>query len=193
MTKSTLMACVVFASSIALAHAQGVPNPFSGMGRDSDKPIAIAADSTTADLRSETATYAGNVRVEQGNLKLRSDSLAIKASKGAILRIEAKGNVVLASPQGHATGANAIYDIAERVVRMSGKVILAQGPNILRGSSLVINLATGRAELTSAGGAGGRVEGVFVPSKTPKTPTLGPLPATKEKPEAPSDETKPTP
>ena len=51
---------------------------------------------------------------------------------------------------------------------MSGKVILAQGPNILRGSSLVINLATGRAELTSQGGAGGRVEGVFVPTKNAK-------------------------
>lgn len=158
-------AAVVFAAS---AHAQSsVPNPFSGMGRDSDKPISIAADTTTADLRSETATYAGNVRVEQGNLKLRSDSLAIKATKGTIMRIEAKGNVVLASPQGQATGATALYDISQRVVTMGGKVILAQGPNILRGSSLVINLANGKAELTGAG-AGGRVEGVFVPAKTPK-------------------------
>ena len=91
------------------------------MGRDSDKPIAIAADTTTADLRSETATYAGNVRVEQGNLKLRSDSLSIKATKGTIMRIEAKGNVVLASPQGQATGGTALYDISQRVVTMGGQ------------------------------------------------------------------------
>jgi lipopolysaccharide export system protein LptA len=185
MIKFVFAAAVAFAYSIASAHAQGVPNPFSGMGRDSDKPIAIAADSTTADIRNETATYAGNVRVEQGSLKMRSDTLAIKASKGAIARIEAKGNVVLASPQGQATGASAVYDIADRVVRMSGKVILAQGPNILRGSSLVINLATGRAELTSQGVAGGRVEGVFVPNKTPKAPSIGPI--------APSNETEPKP
>ncbi|NOT41657.1 MAG: hypothetical protein HOP13_14295, partial [Alphaproteobacteria bacterium] len=50
-------AAVFFAAN---ASAQSVPNPFSGMGRDSDKPISIAADTTTADLRSETATYAGN-------------------------------------------------------------------------------------------------------------------------------------
>jgi lipopolysaccharide export system protein LptA len=155
-----------------------VPNPFSGMGRDSDKPISIAADTTTADLRSETATYAGNVRVEQGNLKLRSDTLAIKATKGTIMRIEAKGNVVLASPQGQATGGTALYDISQRKVTMGGKVVLAQGPNILRGSSLVINLANGKAELTGAG-QGGRVEGVFVPAKTPKinTPIPGTAPA----------------
>ena len=173
-------AAVAFA---AAAQAQGVPNPFSGMGRDSDKPISIAADATTADLRSETATYAGNVRVEQGNLKLRSDSLAIKATKGTIMRIEAKGNVVLASPQGQATGATALYDISQRVVTMGGKVILAQGANIMRGSSLVINLATGKAELTGAG-AGGRVEGVFVPAKTPKINT--PIPGS-SKPAAPQN------
>jgi lipopolysaccharide export system protein LptA len=190
MIRAALLATFAFASFASGAQAQGVPNPFSGMGRDSDQPISIAADSTTADLRSETATYAGNVRVAQGNLKLRSDTLSIRAGKGTISRIEAKGNVVLASPQGQATGATAVYDIAQREVRMGGKVILAQGPNILRGTSLVINLATGRASLTGGvnGTSGGRVEGVFVPSKNPKMPAFGPAPAT-EKPA----ENKPSP
>ena len=192
MIKTALAASIVFSFGVSLAHAQGVANPFSGMGRDSDKPIAIAADSTTADIHNETATYVGNVRVEQGNLKLRSDSLSIKAAKGSISHIEAKGNVILASPQGQATGANAVYDIGERVVKMSGKVILAQGPNILRGSSLVINLATGRAEMTAGGTSSGRVEGVFVPTNTPKRPAVGPAPAG-EKPSTPTNESKPTP
>jgi len=180
--------CSLAAFALALlstaASAQGVPNPFSGMGRDSDKPISIAADTTTADLRSETATYAGNVRVAQGDLKLRSDTLSIRAAKGTISRIEAKGNVVLASPQGHATGSTAVYDISQRQVTMGGKVVLAQGQNILRGTSLVINLATGRAALTGAGGASGRVEGVFVPSKNPKMPTIGPAPSGEKPPES---------
>jgi lipopolysaccharide export system protein LptA len=195
MIRPALLASAAFVVSFASAQAQGVPNPFSGMGRDSDKPIAIAADSTTADIRNETATYSGNVRVEQGNLKLRSDTLSIKASKGTISRIEAKGNVVLASPQGQATGANAVYDISERVVRMGGKVILAQGPNILRGSSLVINLATGRAELTAAAGTGGRVEGVFVPQKSPKVPSIVPGTAApkEEKPATQAPDATPNP
>jgi lipopolysaccharide export system protein LptA len=187
MIRSTLCAALALACLASTANAQSVPNPFSGMGRDSDKPISIAADTTTADLRSETATYAGNVRVVQGDLRLRSDTLSIRASKGTISRIEAKGNVVLASPQGQATGANAIYDIAQREVRMGGKVVLAQGQNILRGTSLVINLATGRAALTGQGGTSGRVEGVFVPTKTPKVPSLGPTPAPRQ--EKPGEKT----
>jgi len=171
MTKTALL--ISFIALTATAAQAAVPNPFSGMGRDSDKPIAITADSTTADIRNETATYAGNVRVEQGNLRLRSDTISIKAAKGEISRIEAKGNVVLASPQGQATGSTALYDISKRVVQLGGKVVLVQGPNVLRGTSLVINLATGRAELTGAG-AGGRVEGVFVPQKTPKVPSTAP-------------------
>ena len=178
----SILASTLAVSLAAPLYAQSASNPFSGMGRDSDKPISIAADSTTADIRSETATYAGNVRVTQGNLNLRSDTLAIKASKGTIMRIEAKGNVVLASPQGQATGATALYDISQRVVRMTGKVVLAQGSNILRGTSLVINLATGRAELSGQGGSSGRVEGVFVPTKNPKVPTIGATPATGDKP-----------
>jgi len=193
MIKFAIAVSVALACSMALARAQGVPNPFSGMGRDSDKPIAIAADSTTADIRNETATYAGNVRVEQGNLHMRSDTLAITAAKGSITRIMAKGNVVLASPQGQATGSEAIYDISDRVVRMSGKVILAQGPNVLRGTSLVINLATGRAELTAQGGAGGRVEGIFVPAKNPKSPSTGSAPAGGEKPAPAPSDGKPSP
>ncbi|MBL9096176.1 MAG: lipopolysaccharide transport periplasmic protein LptA [Alphaproteobacteria bacterium] len=188
MTRTALIAAFAFVCSSPIAFAQ-TPNPFSGMGRDSDKPIAIAADTTTADLRSETATYAGNVRVTQGDLKLRSDTLSIKAAKGTISRIEAKGNVVLASPQGQATGATATYDIAQREVRMGGKVVLAQGQNILRGTSLVINLATGRAALSGQGGTSGRVEGVFVPLKNPKMPAIVPKPAGEEKPA----ETKPSP
>jgi lipopolysaccharide export system protein LptA len=182
MIKTALAATISLAFLAAAAHAQGVPNPFSGMGRDSDKPISIAADTTTADLRNETATYAGNVRVAQGNLKLRSDTLSIKASKGTISRIEAKGNVVLASPQGQATGSSAVYDIAQREVRMGGKVVLVQGLNMLRGTSLVINLATGRAALTGQGGTSGRVEGIFVPSKNPKLPVPGEQKPAEDKP-----------
>jgi len=172
--------CLVLTALTAIAAApaalaQGVPNPFSGMGRDSDQPISITADSTTADMRAETATYAGNVRVMQGNLILRSDTLAIKVSRGTIEHIEAKGGVILTSPQGQATGSTAVYSISERVVKLTGKVTLVKGPNAMQGSSLVVNLATGKADLLG-GGPDGRVTGIFVPTKPLKLPTPGSLP-----------------
>lgn len=175
MRKTLLVALAMTAAPAPLAVAQGVPNPFSGMGRDSDQPISITADSTTADMRAETATYAGNVRVIQGNLILRSDTLSIKASNGTIEHIEANGGVILSSPQGQATGSSAIYDISQRVVKLSGKVTLVKGPNAMQGSSLVVNLATGKADLLG-GGPDGRVTGIFVPANSPKLPTTGSAP-----------------
>lgn len=172
MKKALLPALLLPLLAATGAQAQGTPNPFSGMGRDSDQPISISADSTTADMKAETATYAGNVHVIQGNLHLRADTLAIKAAKGTIEHIEAQGSVILASPQGQATGSTAIYDISQRVVRMGGKVMLVNGQNAMQGTSLVVNLATGKADLTG-GGSDGRVTGIFVPSKSPKLPTIG--------------------
>ena len=159
------LACAALASA---ASAQNT-NPFSASSKDADKPIGISADSILADVKNQTATYAGNVVVSQGELRLRSDALSIQATKGEIRRIQAKGNVVLASAQGQATGALADYDVTGRMVTMTGKVVLSQGQNVMRGSRLVVNLGTGQAQLTSAPGVtgSGRVEGLFVPAKKP--------------------------
>jgi lipopolysaccharide export system protein LptA len=173
MTRFLIPAIVLPLMAAGAAQAQGVPNPFSGMSKDSDQPISITADSTTADMRAQTATYAGNVHVTQGNLHLRSDTLSIKANKGTIEHIEAQGGVILASPQGEATGSTAVYDIAQRVVKLGGKVTLVKGQNAMQGTSLVVNLATGKADL-SGGGSDGRVTGIFVPNKPLKLPaTVG--------------------
>ena len=188
MIKIILTSSLAFIGSSALAFGQAANNPFSGMGRDSDQPIAITADSTTADMQNETATYSGNVRIVQGTLHMRADTLSIKASKGTIEHIQADGGVVLASPQGQATGNTATYDIAQRVVKMGGKVVLVNGQNVLQGTSLVVNLATGRADLTG-GGPGGRVSGVFSPTKTPKIS----VPGTPPKPTEDGKDGKPTP
>lgn len=161
--------CLVLLSALALplaVFAQNA-NPFSASGKDADKPIGISADSIVADVKNQTATYAGNVVVSQGELRLRSDTLSIQASKGEVRRIQAKGNVVLASAQGQATGAMADYDVTGRMVVMTGKVVLSQGQNVMRGSRLAVNLATGQAQLSSSPGVtgSGRVEGLFVPAK----------------------------
>jgi lipopolysaccharide export system protein LptA len=179
-----LLAC---AALPAAAFAQAA-NPFSMSAKDADKPIGISANSILADVKNQTATYAGNVVVSQGELRLRSDSLSIQANKGEVRRIQAKGNVVLASAQGQATGAMADYDVTGRMVTMTGKVVLSQGQNVMRGSRLVVNLATGQAQLTSTPGVtgSGRVEGLFVPAKKGEAkPSAAPAPAPAAPPAAP--------
>jgi lipopolysaccharide export system protein LptA len=65
-----------------------------------------------------------------------------------------------------------------RTVVMSGKVVLTQGLNVMRGTRLVVNLNTGEAKLTGDGGVtgtGGRVEGIFVPAKAQNTKPKAPI------------------
>jgi lipopolysaccharide export system protein LptA len=186
--KAALVVVVFLVAFAANAAGSSVPNPFSGMGGDSDKPISIQADSTVADINGETATYKGNVHVVQGDLRLRSDTLHIQAQKGTISRIEANGNVVVASTQGEATGANAVYDVSKRTVTLTGKVVLTNGQNVMRGSALVVNLASGQANLTSPTG---RVEGLFVPARAPTMPAFTNAQEPTAKPAEPKPSTKP--
>lgn len=159
------------------AHPQSTVNPFAGMAQDSDQPIKIAADATLADFNAQTATYTGNVVVTQGQMILRADELKIFAPDGAITKIEARGKVVLSSPSGSAQSPLAVYEVGPRLVTMSGGVVLKHENNVMRGSALVVNLATGGAKLQAPQGEGGkpgRVEGLFVPSSKPQGPGAAP-------------------
>jgi lipopolysaccharide export system protein LptA len=62
-------------------------------------------------------------------------------------------------------------------------VVLSQGPNVLRGERLVVDLAKGVSRVEAGRGGTGRVQGLFVPGSEPKpaapaaTPAQRPAPA----------------
>ena len=148
--------------------AQTASNPFASVQQDMNQEIRIAADRTTADFEHETATYAGNVVVKQGQMMMRSDALVIFAPNGKITRIEAQGHVVLTSPSGSAESAKAIYEVIPRLVTLTGGVVLTESNNVMRGEKLEVYLATGEAKLVAANGPDGkpgRVQGLFAPAQ----------------------------
>ena len=163
-----------------------------------DKPIEITADTLDVDQEQKTATFAGNVDALQGDIRMKaqritvfydnlkeeapagetpvaaaepaSDNTAVEAMPGGgkIRKMVVTGPVHVSSPQETASGDNAVYDVDDARVTLTGNVILTRGKNIIRGSKLTINTETGRSIIESgpsAGGAtGGRVSGVFMPS-----------------------------
>lgn len=152
----------------APARAQDAVNPFASVRQDMNQEIRIAADRTTADFEHETATYAGNVVVKQGQMMMRSDTLTIFAPDGKITRIEAQGHVVLTSPSGSAQSEKAIYEVIPRLVTLTGGVVLTESNNVMRGAKLEVHLATGEAKLIAANGPDGkpgRVQGLFAPAQ----------------------------
>jgi lipopolysaccharide export system protein LptA len=52
-----------------------------------------------------------------------------------------------------------VLDMAQDLVTMTGNVVITQGPNVVRGDRLVINLATKQGRME-----GGRVQTLITPS-----------------------------
>jgi lipopolysaccharide export system protein LptA len=82
-----------------------------------------------------------------------------------IKRIEAQGGVIVVSKDQRATGDRADFDIKSNTVTLLGNVVVTQGPNVMKGDKLIVDLTTSRARMEAGTkGSPGRVQGLFVPS-----------------------------
>lgn len=178
--RNILIPVFIFAASAASAQQQQQAQPqkpqpsqdqMLGLGaHDSSAPIAVSADAFTGDFQTKVGMYTGNVLIAQGDIKLRADKVKIVVDQGKPNRIEATGNVVLNAPSGAATGDTGVYDLVPRTITLTGHVVLTKEKNVMRGTSLVVNLVTGQARLGAQGMPGGRVQGLFTPPPQSSNP-----------------------
>ena len=150
---------------------------------NTDAPIDFGADNIELQDKANRAVLSGNVSVKQAEMTLNAQRLNV-AYTGEVVdgnpqvsRLDASGGVTVRRPDQTARGQYAVYDLNRRVITMLGAVRLTQGPNVVNGARLTINLDTGRAVVdgsavagggNGAGGAGnvqqapsGRVTGTF--------------------------------
>jgi lipopolysaccharide export system protein LptA len=167
------------------------PSAFQGFSRDRDEPVHIEANTLEIHDKDRFAVFSGNVVVQQGESTMRSRELKVhyegslrESQKGApaeksaadqqtvrndpaqrIRRLEALGGVIITNKDQKATGDTGVFDMRTNTATITGNVVLSQGPNIMRGDRLVVDLKTGHSRL-EAGSKGGsqRVQGLFVPS-----------------------------
>ncbi len=157
---ATILCLSLCAASPALAQNKSV-----------NAPIEVSADSFIADMNAKSGTYSGNVLVKQGNINLRANTIRVSLSGGKPEKIYANGNVEVNSPSGKVTGDAGVYDIAPRLITLTGNVVMTQNKNVLRGNLLTYDVATGIGKFggTAPAVAGqpaqtnGRVRGVFTP------------------------------
>ncbi|HWA90579.1 MAG TPA: lipopolysaccharide transport periplasmic protein LptA [Rhizomicrobium sp.] len=170
----TRLALAFLVLSAGAAQAQ-VTSGFGLSQKDMAAPIEVSADRFDADLNSKTGTYTGNVLVKQGEMHLRADKVRVNVVSGKPEKIFANGNVVFQAPSGNASGDAGVYDVAPRLITLSGRVVLTKDKNVMRGSTLTVNLATGQAQLGAKSLPGQRVQGLFTPppqqspQQSPKT------------------------
>ncbi|MEP9354352.1 LptA/OstA family protein [Xanthobacter sp. KR7-65] len=180
----------------AAAQTSNVPNALQGFARNRDQPVRINADSLEVRDKDKVAVFSGNVLVTQGDTTLRSKDLLVyyegsvggqaaagpqsgtdPAQKGQIRKLDATGGVVVKTKEQTATGDSGSFDMKTNTVTMVGKpVVLTQGPNVIRGQKLVVDLVTGVSKFE-----GGRVESLIVPGslkdQAPPKPDQGGQPA----------------
>lgn len=158
----------------AAAQGTNVPNALQGFARNRDQPVRINADSLEVRDKDKVAQFSGSVQVTQGDTTLRSKDLLVfydgsvggapqggdqPVQKGQIRKLEASGGVVVKTKEQTATGDTGVFDMKTNTVTLTGKpVVLTQGPNVIRGQKLVVDLITGVSRFE-----GGRVESLIVP------------------------------
>jgi lipopolysaccharide export system protein LptA len=203
-TAAFALAAITAGAAFAQSAVTGVPNAMQGFSQNRDQPIQIEAASLEMRDKKKEATFAGNVKVVQGDTTMTSKSLVVfydssstvpapaansKAAKSApmqsatpgpggsssIRRLEARGSVVVTQKDQVVTGETAVFDTKTNMITMLGGIVLTQGKNVLRGDRLLVDMATGVSRVESDTG---RVQGLFQSSGggTPAIPGLSPAP-----------------
>src|SRR4051794_12923925 len=171
----------------AQSAVSGVPNAMQGFSQNRDQPIKIEAASLEMRDKKKEATFAGNVKVVQGDTIMTSKTLVVfydsssspapagntkvaakpaamqSANPGpggssSIKRLEARGSVVVTQKDQVVTGETAVFDTKTNLITMLGGVVLTQGKNVLRGDRLMVDMGTGVSRVESDSG---RVQGLF--------------------------------
>ncbi len=173
---------------IGAAPAQqpnGPPNALQGFSQNRDKPIKINSATLEVRDKDKMATFSGDVHLVQGDTSMRSKTLVVfydedaPAKPGAqsasaaqagsqqnqqIKRVEAKGNVIVVQKDQTATGESGIFDMRANTVTLLGNVVISQGPNVVKGDTLTVDMTTGVSRITCGKAQEKcRVQGLFQP------------------------------
>lgn len=147
---------VAFLAFGTAASAQGVAlGPFR---QDPEQPVEVTSERLEVDQEAGVAVFIGDVVVVQGEMRLTAPRVRVEYTTGDAGQIEfmqATGGVTMFNGEETAEGAEAVYTVTAGEVVMSGDVIVTQGPNVLAGETLFVDLDTG------AGTMEGRVRTIF--------------------------------
>jgi lipopolysaccharide export system protein LptA len=169
------------AMSCVMAQPGGTtngPNALQGFQQNRNQPVQIEASRLEVRDKDKMATFSGAVKVVQGDTILHCKSLVVfyeqqnkdAAAPGApaaqtmkaaapgpggsssISKLEARGGVTVNQKDQTATGETALFDMKSNTVTLQGNVVVSQGPNVMRGDRLVVDLTTGVSRVDAGKG-----------------------------------------
>jgi lipopolysaccharide export system protein LptA len=197
-----VLAALTFPACPAQAQAPG-GSLATSYSANASKPINIEADALEVDDKKKVATFKGNVSATQGDFNIRAKEIqviyspAAKKAPGAaasassalpgggnadIEQIDAKGKVLVTTKDNQTTTSDwAVFEVKKQIVTIGGDVVVTQGTDTIKGSKLVIDLATGLTRLDTAAndkdavaGASKRIQMLITPRSKEKSKTEKP-------------------
>ncbi|MCK0197023.1 organic solvent tolerance protein OstA [Ancylobacter sp. 6x-1] len=136
-------------------------------GAEGSKPAATGPGGTAkaGETASAAAKPAAGTPAKPGSDKAPPPAAAAPGAdapmtSSSIRRLEMNGGVVVTTKEQQATGDNGVYEAKTNLITLTGNpVVLTQGPNVIRGKKLTVDLVTGTSRIQ-----GGRVESLLVPN-----------------------------
>ena len=160
---ATLLAWIAASAGEAGETAEAAPGP------DAEQPIHWRADHAEGDATGRTI-LTGDVRMEQGTLRVEADRMVIEYDGDRVVRITAEGAPARyrqrPRPDAGPVEADAeriVYHAVEERVELLGRAYLAQEPNEFRGEVIHYDVREGRID--AAGDGDGGVEMIWQPER----------------------------
>ena len=142
-----------------LALAQEARIAFGDLAQDTTLPVEVTSETFAVNNADGTAVFSGNVVVIQGEMKLSATEVRVSYNQDrtAISQLIASGGVTIVNLADAAEAREAVYTIDTGSIVMTGDVLLTQGPSVMAGQKLTVNLKDGSGLME------GRVTTTFVP------------------------------
>ena len=144
------LTALLILSFAAPTLAQGTQLAFGPLAQDTSAPIEIEADELTISQADSSATFAGNVVISQGAMRLSAPLVTVVYDEETsdIAALLASGGVTLVSGSEAAEAETAEYSVLTGTIVMSGNVLLSQGRSSLAAQTMTVDLAQGTAVLS---------------------------------------------
>ncbi len=138
---------------VLLAGLLSIPPTALSLSEDANKPIHITGRSAEMDRNAQTLVYHGNVRIDQGTLRVVADTMVVEYEKEQVVRIIATGSPAryqqqLEGDQGHvhANASQIVYHTQTEALDLRGKAQLLQRGSELKGDVIRYDIVAGKVD-----------------------------------------------
>jgi len=159
---------------------------------DRNKPIDIKADRVEVDQRQQVSHYIGNVRMEQGSMKINADEVVVYMEKGILHKIVITGTPArfVQQPDNQqevvtSRADNMEYYASEQRLYLKHNAEVYQGGNHFKGDFIEYDTLTSTVKANKAEDSQSRVHAIIQPADQKKEDGQpGPTPETAKQPPA---------